>query len=414
MSETISQLPAGTASVFGDVIPVTQGSTGSGTGTTRKLTVAKILEATEVFYAGDPAFAGGVLANNTADDTNAWAAAFAAAAPTGAVVVAPIGISKVSQITIPSNVILIGRNVEAYGGSSPGQQSYTAGTGSALLGSIISANSSSTPVIMSAFSQLRDIAVVGTSVQVVINASAGRVLLDNVNITGGTSGVNFSTNTTAGGSIIRNCQIHNINGNGIDNPVNCLIIDNIINGNTSNGISLTNICNGNLINGNRIEWNYLAGISVVGSSGSVADRNTIVGNWIDRSGTNGLVMNFASHTTVSGNTINRSGRNQSGAAGTQLDATFNLSNCFAVTVIGNATSVWNDDANTGYISPYWAVWDGGGNGALSPGSSAVNLIIGNTLGWHGNSTSQPSTGPINVTTTFNLPSGLNSTFWEAG
>jgi len=43
MSESISQLPAATSVASGDIMPLTQGSTGPGTGTTRYGTVAQIL-----------------------------------------------------------------------------------------------------------------------------------------------------------------------------------------------------------------------------------------------------------------------------------------------------------------------------------------------------------------------------------
>lgn len=404
MSETISQLPIGLTSNLSDIIPLTQGSSGSGTGTTRKITVAKVLSASEVVYAGDPAFAGGVLANGTSDDTTAWNAAFATAATTGAVVFGPIGVSKVSSFIIPSNVILIGRNVESRGGSATGELAYASGPGSTILGTVILANSSATPIIMSAYSQLRDITVIGTSVQTVVNATAGRATLENVNISAGSSGINFNT-TLAGGSSVINCRIHGINGNGIDSPVNCIISGNIIN-NSINGISLLSGCNGNLIVGNRIEWCSGNGITLNGSP-SFADRNAITGNWIDRPGGNGIFMNFAAHTTVTGNSINRAGRNQQVTPGNLSDASFNLTNCTGITIHGNSTAVWGDDSPNpiGYNSPFYAIFDGGGN---------LNCVIGmNILAYHNNANNS-TTGPINTTTTFNLAAGQNPSFWEAG
>lgn len=404
MSETISQLPAGTSSFLTDLVPLTQGSVGPGTGTSRKLTVAKILSASEVFYAGDPAFAGGVQANNSTDDTTAWNAVFAAAAPTGAAVIAPIGISKVSSFTIPANVILMGRNTESYGASATGQLAYTAGAGSVTLGSVISANSSATPIILSAYSQLRDITVVGTSVQTLVNASAGRCVIENVDLSAGSSGINFNSTVTGGSSVI-NCRIHGINGNGIDSPIGCTITGCVIN-NCSNGISLLTGCNSNLIYGNRIEWCGLSGIAVNGSPG-FADRNAFIGNFIDRASNNGFFLSFASHSVINGNSVNRCGRGQSGTPGNSADACFNLTNCNGVVVNGNSSSVGGDDSPNpiGYNSPYYGVWDGGSN---------TNCSVGmNVLAYHNNA-GNSTTGPINVTTTFNLASTLNVSFWEAG
>jgi hypothetical protein len=67
MSESISQLPAATSVASGDIIPMTQGSTGPGTGTTKYATAAQLLAAAVAPIAGTS-----IRTNGTAGPT--WTA----------------------------------------------------------------------------------------------------------------------------------------------------------------------------------------------------------------------------------------------------------------------------------------------------------------------------------------------------
>lgn len=401
MSETLSQLPAGTTVALSDIAPLTQGSTGPGSGTTRKLTIAKILSASRAVYASDPAYAGGVQADGTTDDTSAWNAALAAAATTGSVVIAPLGISRVSAFTVPSNVMVIGRNTSPRGASATGELTYSAGSGSATLGSIIQASSGAGPIItLGAYAQLRDLQIVGTNAQTLVDATAGRTWLTNLTLSTGTTGIAFGA-SAAGGSVVDGCRIHHITGNGIESPADTVIRGCLINACTR-GISLIANCTDNQIVNNRIEWCTLHSISLTS-----VDRCLISGNFCDRSGGNAILLSSASHVIVSNNFAARSGRAQSGTPGNASDAHFNLTSCNAVIVSDNASSVSGDDAPAaiGYNSPFYGVYDGGSNTNCQ--------ITTNVLCYHNNASS-PTTGPINTTATFNLASGLNVSLWEAG
>jgi len=401
MSETLSQLPAGTTVALGDIAPLTQGSTGPGSGITRKLTIAKILSASRMVLASDPAFAGGVQADGSTDDTASWNAALAFAQTAGAAVLAPLGVSRVSAFTVPSNVMILGRSVSPRGASATGEMTYTAGSGSTTLGSVIQASSGAGPIItLSAYAQLRDLQIVGTGAQPLVDASAGRCLLDNVTMSAGTTGIAFGA-SAAGGSVVDSCRIHHITGNAIDSPADTLIRGCLINSCTR-GISLIANCTDNQIMNNRIEWCTLHSISLTS-----VDRCLISGNFCDRSGGNAILLSGASHVIVSNNFAARSGRAQSGTPGNASDAHFNLTGCNAVILSDNASSVSGDDppAAIGYNSPFYGVYDGGSNTNCQ--------ITTNVLCYHNNAGSS-TTGPINTTVTFNLASGLNVSLWEAG
>src|ERR1700730_17997240 len=90
MSETISQLPTVAGDpALSDIMPVTRGYTGPGTGTNYATSIAVVLSANDLVYATDPRY--GVKADGVTDDTTAWGAALSAAFNLGTWVVAPIG-----------------------------------------------------------------------------------------------------------------------------------------------------------------------------------------------------------------------------------------------------------------------------------------------------------------------------------
>jgi hypothetical protein len=414
MSETISQLPSGTSGSLGDVIPLTQGSTGPGTGTTRKLTTAQVLSSSEIIFAGNPAYAGGVLANGTSNDSAAWAAALAAAAGSGqgAVVVAPVGVS-IANITIPANVTVIGSNCQSYGGTASGEQAYTyvgSNPNSVAFGSVIQAPSG-TAVVMQSFSNLYDMQIVGASGAICVDATAGRATIHNVDISAGLTGV--ACGNIAAGSNIRFNHFHHLTGNGIDSPYGCIIANNLFNA-CLRAVGCVAGSNYNTITGNRAAF---CGGSAYNFDGSTAGCffNTVTGNTSDRAGGAAFWINYCFNSTFSGNGAFRSGRAASGSPGISSDTHFFIGNSTGVIISGNSTSVWGDDTGLaiGYNSPFYAVFDGGGN--VTIGGANTCQISSNILTYHQNSASAPGTPtPINVTTYFNLSATLNVVYWSAG
>lgn len=412
MSETISQLPAGTgiSGALGDVVPVTQGTTGPGTGITRKLSLGQILSATEVLFAGDPQWAGGVQANGVANDSSAWSAVLAQAANTGAIVVAPVGVS-IANLTIPSNVTVVGANVQSYGASAVGEQSYTyVGTGTANstgLGTVIKP-SSGTAVIMQSFSNLYDVQVVGASNAICIDATAGRATIHNVDCSSGLHGV--SCGNAVDGSNIRFCHFHHLTGNGIDSPYGCSILSNQFNS-VVRAVSCVAGSNYNNISGNRAAFCSGNSYYFDGTSAGCF-YNTVSNNISDRSTLAGIWCNVCINTLISGNGVFRSGR---GGGANQNDAHFYIAGSTGTLITGNVTSVWGDDAPLaiGYNSPYYAVYDGGGNNVT--GSVNTCQITNNTLVFHQATSTTPGTPtPINSSSYFNLSGNLNVVYWSAG
>ncbi len=375
-------------------MPLTQGSSGPGTGTTRGLTTAKLLGSNGLVYAGDPAF--GVKANGSTDDTSAWTAALAYAASTGAAVLAPIGVSNVTSITIPQNVAIIGRNVEC--------TSVASAQGSISLGSVIFGTSNSLPaIVMSPNSQIRSIQVDGNSGQDCIRLSGstfGSYHIYDADIFGGLNAING--NSTAASLLMSNCRIHECT-NGIVNLIDGNIVGNIITSCTTTGMALGANCARVTITGNRITANGI-NLSFNGVASTTPVANVVVsGNLIQDATGNNVYLNYCHNVVIGSNEIGCGGRGQSGSPGTANDANFQISNCTGVLINGNSTWVGNDI--TSYVGPYWSCWDGGGN---------VNCQIScNILPYHNNASSSTS-GPINVTTTFNLASSLNITYWTAG
>lgn len=393
MSETISQLPPGSVGFLSDVIPLTQQSTGPGTGTSRKLSSAKVLGSNGLIYAGDPAF--GVIANGSADDTNAWVAALAVAAITGAWVVAPTGVSLVTSFTLPSNVGIIGQsNVECV--------SVANAQGSPILGSVISSSSPSLPtILMAANSRLQDIQIDGNPGQDAVRFNGGAFAsyqVDNVDIFGALNGING--NNIAGASVISRCRIHECT-NGLANLVDACVVNNTITNNLTAGINLGVGAARVMITGNRISANGI-NLNFVGNSTTPVANVVATGNMIHDANGNNILTSFCHNVTISGNSVGCAGRTQGTTPGGAQDANYQIGSCVGVVISGNSSWVSNDI--TGYIGPFWAVFDAGGNTNC--------LISSNILPYHNNAASSTS-GPINITTTFNLASALNVPFWTA-
>lgn len=394
MSLTISQLPVGVVGRLSDIIPLTQGSSAPGAGATRGVTTAKILGSNGLVFAGDPAF--GVKADGSTDDTSSWTAALGYASATGACVIPPLGVSLVSSITVPPNVAIIGRNVESY--------NVANGYGSGTLGSVISGTSATLPaVIMSLNSQIYNMKIDGNPAQSCIklasSANPGTIQLYDVDVFGGLIGIDCAGVPAYG--IVNNCRIHEC-GTGLANGTDLSITNNIITNCTTAGITLLGSNKRVLITGNRIDTCGI-NINLSGtSSASFVNNVTITGNLLQDSSGNNILLNFCHNVTVTGNEIGCAGRGQSGTPGNASDANFQIANSSACVINGNSTWVGTD--NNAYIGPYYAVYDGGGNTNC--------LISSNILPYHNNASSSTS-GPINITTTFNLASALNVTYWTA-
>src|SRR6185437_4993146 len=183
MSETISNLPqTATRTSQTDIIPVTVGYGGPGTGVTYGKPVADILSASGLIYAADPIFGGGVKADGSTDDTTAWTTVMLVAQGTGAWVVAPPGVSKVSAFNVPDGCAIIGRNTGSYSGT----------VGFPNLGTVIQGSSASNPTIsLGQFCQLHNIQVVGTSAQPCVQATKGYIDLFDCTFLNGSVGVDF-------------------------------------------------------------------------------------------------------------------------------------------------------------------------------------------------------------------------------
>lgn len=396
MSETISNMPVAGSAFLSDIVPVTQGSSGPSTGVSRTITVAKLLNSPGVVYAADAEWSGGVKADGVSDDTAAWAAALGFASVKGAWVIAPLGVSIVSSITIPSNVGIVGRSVESY-----------TGAGSMILGSVISCSSAVTPGIsMGSFSQLYNIQVDGNLAQPCVRVSSGVVQLSDVDCFGGAVGIDF--NTLGSHSLAYNCRIHEC-VIGISNPINTQIAGCLISNCSNHGIALANGCNNNVISGCRVEYSTNDNLHIDGTGGS-CNYNTVTGNHFDSAGRNNISMRRVANSAVSGNVLGRAARSVSGGLiGTSIDANFLLANASGITITGNSMWVGLSDGATGYMGPYYALWDDSSNGTSTV---PLNIFSANILQAHNNVSIAPSPVlPINVNTTFNNLISNNVVMW---
>jgi hypothetical protein len=390
MSETVSQLPT-TAGVpaLSDVLPITRGYTGTLTGTTYADTVAKALSSNHLIYASDPRY--GVVADGATDDTTAWGAALTAAFNLGTWVVAPIGsVSVVSALTIPTGVGILGRSTT----------SWTA-LGPATLGSVIKCTSASTPgITLNAFSQLQDIQVQGNASQPCVSVSAGYAELVNVTAFGGSVGI--SGTLTAGSNRIYRCRVHDCATAGILAGLGLSITDPLITA-CGNGIQVPFGAHGVSVRGGRITKCIGYGLSADGTTGTLQDL-IVSGVEFDANNKASVMLRDIISSTVSGgNVFARSGQGQASTVGSPDDAHIYLQNCTGVVVVGNASRTGLNDSGGGYNSPFYAIYDGSGN---------TSSIIGqNALAYHNNAIA-PTSGPINITSTFNLASGLNQSYWS--
>jgi hypothetical protein len=392
LSETISQLPqTATRTSQTDIIPVTIGYGGPGTGITYGKPVADILSASGLIYAADPIFGGGVKADGVSDDTTAWTIVLQAAANTGAWVVAPPGVSLVSAITLPDGAAIIGRNTG----------SYSSTVGFPNLGTVIQGSSASSPTIsLGQFCQLHNLQVVGTSAQPCVQATKGYIDLFDSTMLGGSVGVDFLN--VGGPSTLLGLRIHDCPTAGIRGAHHASIGGATITG-CGSGIVLTDGCHSVRLAVSRIEYCTNYGITADGTGGALRDLVISGSCSFEANGKANVQLRAVSNSAVTGNSLGRGGQNQSGSPGGADDCNIYLQNCSGVTVTGNTSRTGLNNSGAGYNSPYWAVFDGGGNTNCQ--------IAANIWAFHNNSTG-PTGGPINSTSTFNLASTLNVTFWS--
>ena len=390
VSETVSQLPTTAGNpALSDVIPITRGYSGALTGTTYADSLSKALSANNLVYAADPRY--GVKSDGTSDDTTAWGAALTAAFNLGTWVVAPIGsVSVVSALTIPTGVGILGRSTT----------SWTA-LGPTTLGSVIKCTSASVPgITLNAFSQLQDIQIQGNASQPCVSVSAGYAELVNVTAFGGSIGV--SGTLTGGSSRIYRCRAHDCATAGIQAGLGFGITDPLITA-CGNGVQVPVGAHGVSVRGGRITKCTGYGLSADGTGGTLQDL-IVSGVEFDANNKASVMLRAVLSSTVSGgNVFARSGQGQGSTIGSADDTHIYLQNCTGVVVVGNASRTGLNDVGGGYNSPFYAVYDGGGN---------TNSIIGmNALAYHNNFTASTS-GPINITSTFNLSSQLNQPYWS--
>ena len=360
MSETLSQLPTTSGQpALSDILPITRGYTGSATGTTYADTTAKLLSANGLVYAGDPRF--GVKADGSTDDTTAWGAALTAAFNSSSWVVAPIGLSLVSALTVPAGVGILGR--------APG--SYSSSIGPLTTGTVIKGTIASAPAIsLGQFSQLRGLQVNGSGSQPCVGITVGYADLFDVTCFSGSVGI--STTLVGGASRLLHCRIHDCGTAGISAGLDLTATGCIIT-NCGIGVSLSNGSNGVRIIGGKIETSGTAGIQADGTAGSLRDL-VVSGVGFDANAGNAILLRAVTGGAIHGCTFARSGVGQSGSPGNSSDAHVYLNNNNGVVVTGNASRT---GATVTYVAPFYAVWDAGGN--------TNSTIVANGFAYHNNS-----------------------------
>ena len=248
----------------------------------------------------------GAKGDGKTDDTAAFVAALAAAAPQRGTVFVPDGIYRVGTIKLPTHTGLVGN--ASWG--------YREGGGSVL--------------------QLADPAA---KCLIDITAAVGATV-NGLSLDGGQLGTDvhgiylgpFENKKEEDTPRIERCHISRFTGDGIRlDPVWCFsvrscevifnkgnglcirgwdgfILDNWFSGNGAAGFGAYGPSASNTLTGNRIEWNAGGGIRICGGS-----HYNITGNYIDRAGCGGIVLLPRENSpcfclTITGNVIYRSGR----------------------------------------------------------------------------------------------------------
>jgi hypothetical protein len=133
------------------------------------------------------------------------------------------------------------------------------------------------------------------------------------------------------------------------------ILDNWFSGNGMAGYGTYGENASNTLTANRIEWNRQGGILIRGGS-----TYNITGNYIDRSGRNGIAIlpRGEAHSaviTATGNVIYRSGKPDWGKESDEDSAHARFENVRGLVFTGNAMTAGRDDGNRGEWSPNYAI-----------------------------------------------------------
>lgn len=325
----------------------------------------------------------GVKADGATDDTTAWVSVWAAA-PNGAIVIAPVGVSMVGSvgITVPAGVTLIGSNFRPYAGST---------TKGCVIASTVTTGAN--PVVtVSANASVKGITIVGPGTDGFGNGTSRPCMrlagpsatAENVTCTNGANGIDGNYQSVGN---IRGCQMQQCN-TGMANLVDSHIIGCQMSA-CGTGMFLSSGSNHNHIIGNRFEFCSGFNLCATGADSThFAGENTITGNTFDRAGTNAIKLSFCHHFVITGNIFERGGPNAT--ANTSADAHVAIDNSSTCIITGNTSLAGQSDAGTGPFSPSFGVWDGGSN---------TNCMIKNNI-WVYHSVDGTHGAGINSTTTF--------------
>jgi hypothetical protein len=152
---------------------------------------------------------------------------------------------------------------------------------------------------------------------------------------------------------IRSCMIGRNAGDGVLlRGWDGFLLDNWFSGNQGAGFAARDENASCTFTGNRIEWNR-EGIEIVGG-----DSYNITGNFVDRSGTSGLVLRRSAKghcalVSVTGNVVRRSGK--SANADSYESSQVRLEGCVGVTFTGNTMQAGHDDNGRGAWSPSYGI-----------------------------------------------------------
>lgn len=279
----------------------------------------------------------GAKGDGSTDDTAAIQAALTAAGAAGGNVLLPTGDYRISALTVPSGVELVGDNSQSY-------------VDPAVRGARLLCNNpaQTAPVILlQQLARLTNLSVSGASATHDVIQLSGQNTLRAVTVNGGNRGV---FGNYAGVNLITGCQIHYAASHGIQDLVDSMIRDSFINANGGCGIVQGNGAGDTTITGCKIEYNTEHGLSLSGAA-----HNIISGNIIDRNGKAGIRAAFLLKLVVSGNVLRRNGRYQQ-AGSADDDSNLFMIGVTESVVVGNVTINSGGDDNTDpYDSPRYAI-----------------------------------------------------------
>jgi len=330
------------------------------------------------------------------DDTAAWAAVFAAAsALPNSAVLAPPGISMVSQITIPGGVTLFGQPNSDYPFSNGGP--FVNGGGSALwkIGSavpmVIMSGSTLTNSFGSAGNQ--GCGIVGMSLyglgtaQGIVQPVAGRLgiaYISRCTIANFSVGIDGSYTTGYFWGIVDGCTIMG-NGVGLQDFVDSRIINNFIAANS--GIGFASLGGADtLLMGNKIETNGTIGVYI-----NAGDNMQVCNNNFDAAGFNSITWTNSINGLCANNCLRRSGN--LATTGTTNDAHMFLSGNSNLIVTANTTRVLAREGSPFNNVPSYS---------LAGGANTSVILTANQLSGYVTAFQHPTSPATGLTSTNNF------------